>query len=96
MEDRDGSGCSGLLNNLGMQNKFEFDYESYNNSSELTKEDQELLAKARAVTAQAYAPYSQFYVGAIARLKNGQLVAGIDRCIDRRSEAGNGCACRRA
>jgi cytidine deaminase len=62
-----------------MQKKFEFDYESYNDSSELTREDQELLAKARAITAQAYAPYSQFFVGAIARLKNGQQVAGTNQ-----------------
>ena len=62
-----------------MHKKYEFDYESYDDSNELKAEDQELLSKARAITAQAYAPYSQFFVGAMARLKNGQFVAGTNQ-----------------
>jgi cytidine deaminase len=38
------------------EQKFEFEYEVYNDTSELKKEDAELLTKARAVTKQAYAP----------------------------------------
>jgi cytidine deaminase len=61
------------------ENKFEFQYEVYNDISELKKEDAELLTKARAVTKQAYAPYSRFFVGAIAKLDNGQIVAGTNQ-----------------
>ena len=38
-----------------------------------------MLAKAREVTAQAYAPYSRFFVGAVARLGNGEMVAGTNQ-----------------
>ena len=61
------------------ENKFEFQYEVYEDTSELRKEDAELLAKARAVTKQAYAPYSNFFVGAVARLNNGQAVSGTNQ-----------------
>jgi cytidine deaminase len=64
---------------LRMHKKFEFDYECYDSSSELNKDDQELLTKAREVTSLAYAPYSQFYVGAVGRLKNSQVVAGTNQ-----------------
>jgi cytidine deaminase len=59
--------------------KFEFEYDVYNDTSELEKEDAALLNKARAVTKQAYAPYSNFFVGAVARLKNGETVTGTNQ-----------------
>lgn len=61
------------------EQKFEFEYEVYNNISELTKPDADLLTKARTVTKQAYAPYSNFFVGAVAKLENGELVAGTNQ-----------------
>jgi len=61
------------------ENKFEFQYEVYNDSSELNKEDAELLTKARAVTQHAYAPYSNFFVGAVAKLDNGEIVSGTNQ-----------------
>ena len=61
------------------ENKFEFSYEVYNDLSELKKEDADLLIQARAVTKQAYAPYSNFFVGAIAQLGNGETVAGTNQ-----------------
>ncbi|MFI5129677.1 MAG: cytidine deaminase [Chitinophagales bacterium] len=61
------------------EKKFEFQYEVYDDVGELKKEDAELLAKARAVTKQAYAPYSNFFVGAVAKLKNGQTVSGTNQ-----------------
>jgi cytidine deaminase len=59
--------------------KFEFSFEVYDSSDELSKEDQKLLAEARDVTAKAYAPYSDFYVGAAAKLTNGKLVLGTNQ-----------------
>lgn len=61
------------------ENKFEFNYKVYDNISELPEEHQWLLNEAREVTANAYAPYSNFQVGAIARLANGEIVAGSNQ-----------------
>lgn len=61
------------------EHTFEFAYEVYNNLGELAKEDADLLMKARAVTKQAYAPYSNFFVGAAARLMNGEIVLGTNQ-----------------
>ena len=61
------------------QGKFEFEYEVYDDISQLSNADAVLLNKARAVTAQAYAPYSKFNVGAVAILDNGEFVAGTNQ-----------------
>ena len=61
------------------ENKFEFQFEEYNDISELKKEDADLLTKARMVTKQAYAPYSNFFVGAVAKLSNNQTVSGTNQ-----------------
>ena len=58
---------------------FEFNYEVFDDIGELEREDAELLTKARAVTKHAYAPYSNFFVGAVAKLKNGQIVSGTNQ-----------------
>lgn len=61
------------------ENKFEFNYRVYENISELPEESQWLLKEAKAVTANAYAPYSNFQVGAVAKLANGEIVAGSNQ-----------------
>ena len=61
------------------EKKFEFEYEVYNDISELKNEDAELLTKARIVTKHAYAPYSNFFVGAVAKLSNGETVSGTNQ-----------------
>ena len=48
----------------------------YASDAELTVADQELLTAARAAARDAWAPYSQFYVGAALRLANGEMVTG--------------------
>jgi cytidine deaminase len=58
---------------------FQFDYEVYASIDELQAADAALLAQARKVTAQAYAPYSKFFVGAVAQLQNGELVTGTNQ-----------------
>ena len=40
--------------------------------------DQELLATAQAASAQAYAPYSKFHVGAAALLRDGRVITGVN------------------
>ena len=61
------------------EDKYEFNYQVYNDSSELDEKDAWLLTEARAVTEQAYAPYSHFHVGAVAILENGEVVAGTNQ-----------------
>lgn len=61
------------------ENKFEFEYEAYDDIGELDPADAALLTRARSVTKQAYAPYSNFFVGAVARMENGEIVAGTNQ-----------------
>ncbi len=61
------------------ENKFEFSYKIYDNIEELPEEQQLLLSKAREITKHAYAPYSHFHVGAIAKLVNGEIVSGTNQ-----------------
>jgi cytidine deaminase len=61
------------------ENKFEFNYTVYENIAELPEEHQWLLNEAREVTENAYAPYSKFQVGAVARMANGEIVAGSNQ-----------------
>jgi cytidine deaminase len=61
------------------ENKFEFNYKVYDNIAELPEEQQWLLNEAREVTANAYAPYSNFQVGAVAKMANGEIVAGSNQ-----------------
>ncbi|MDP1972256.1 cytidine deaminase [Sediminibacterium sp.] len=56
-----------------------FQYRVLDNVSALSTEDAQLLIKARAATAKAYAPYSQFQVGAVALLNNGETIEGANQ-----------------
>lgn len=56
-----------------------FQYRVLENVSALSTEDAQLLIKARAATAKAYAPYSQFQVGAVALLNNGETIEGTNQ-----------------
>ena len=61
------------------ENKFEFNYSVYDNIDELPAEQKKLPIEARNVTEHAYAPYSRFQVGAVARLANGEIVRGSNQ-----------------
>ena len=56
-----------------------FEYEVYTSSDLLSKEDAFLLQQARSITAQSYAPYSKFHVGAAALLTNGEVITGTNQ-----------------
>lgn len=47
--------------------------------SELSPEDQELVAKAREIISTAYVPYSHFHVAAALRLESGRIVLGTNQ-----------------
>jgi cytidine deaminase len=61
------------------QNEYKFSYEVYNAIDELNEDDRYLLNKAQEATQNAWAPYSRFRVGAVARLKSGAIVMGANQ-----------------
>ncbi|MEO6719641.1 MAG: cytidine deaminase [Ferruginibacter sp.] len=63
-----------------MQKKdIQFSVEVYGSSAELNAADGTLLDAARKATSGAYAPYSNFQVGAVGQLANGVTVAGTNQ-----------------
>tara|TARA_B110000503_G_scaffold136309_1_gene218411 strand:- start:2043 stop:2534 length:492 start_codon:yes stop_codon:yes gene_type:complete len=54
-------------------------YTSYSHFNELEDVDRELLTKAIELSSDAYAPYSEFNVGAALLLQNGKIVAGSNQ-----------------
>src|SRR6187455_3400044 len=56
-----------------------FGYDVYDSIDDLQKADKDLLNAARAVTEKAYAPYSNFLVGAVAKLNNGETISGTNQ-----------------
>ncbi len=62
-----------------IQEEYKFSYTVYRSIDELNEQDAWLVNEAREVTAAAYAPYSNFNVGAIAKLANGKIVAGTNQ-----------------
>lgn len=56
-----------------------FEYEVFGSAAELDPSDAELLEAARKVTAAAYAPYSRFNVGAVAKLTSGETISGTNQ-----------------
>lgn len=61
------------------ENKFEFNYTVFESIDELPEDQKQLLREARNVTENAYAPYSNFQVGAVAKLTNGETVSGSNQ-----------------
>ncbi len=61
------------------ESKFEFNYKVFESIDELPEDQKHLLEKAREITASAYAPYSNFQVGAVAKMANGEIVVGSNQ-----------------
>ncbi|MEY5001727.1 MAG: hypothetical protein RLZZ211_1763 [Bacteroidota bacterium] len=59
-----------------MENHFEFTYRSFDSIEELNAIDQNLVARAQLAMKNAYAPYSQFQVGASMLLQSGVIIEG--------------------
>lgn len=59
--------------------EIKFSMDVYDSASELNNDDAALIAEARKFTQFAYAPYSDFKVGAVAKLTNGELVRGSNQ-----------------
>jgi cytidine deaminase len=61
------------------EQKFEFFFEVYDGIDELSEDDRQLLKRAQSAIKTAYAPYSNFFVGAAAKLSNGEIVTGSNQ-----------------
>ena len=59
-----------------MKERFEFNYDLLSNWKELPIEEHVLVEQAYAAMENAYAPYSEFKVGACALMDNGSFVLG--------------------
>jgi cytidine deaminase len=60
------------------ENDIIFKYKEFDKDEELDAADRELLNAAKETAINAYAPYSQFKVGAAVRLKSGKIVLGTN------------------
>ena len=56
-----------------------FDFEVFDSIDQLSSDDNALLESARTVTQKAYAPYSEFLVGAVAKLVDGKILKGTNQ-----------------
>ena len=57
----------------------QIEFDVYTSIDDLNDADKQLMMEAREVTKIAYAPYSQFLVGAVAKLSNGEIVKGTNQ-----------------
>ena len=62
-----------------IKEEIKFSITTYNSIDELNESDAMLLREARNVTQFAYAPYSNFHVGAFAKLENGKIISGTNQ-----------------
>ena len=62
-----------------MKQKFEFEFDYFEQMDSLSEADNTLLNAARNATKTAFAPYSNFKVGAAALLSNGQIIIGSNQ-----------------
>ncbi len=59
--------------------KIEINYKSYKSTSELSEADADLLRRAEEARTNAYAPYSNFHVGAAVRMETGEIIIGTNQ-----------------
>ena len=59
--------------------KIELEYEVYASKDELPLSDQALLKEAEKISETAYAPYSNFLVGAAIRTRQGTVITGSNQ-----------------
>lgn len=62
-----------------MEKKFSFDYKSYSRIEDMPEQERELVRTAREACGSAWAPYSNFRVGAAALLESGRILTGSNQ-----------------
>lgn len=61
------------------QEVYQFNYKTFDSPHELTTDDRELLKAAQDACSLAHSPYSEFSVGAAAKLSNGEIIKGANQ-----------------
>lgn len=64
---------------MAIQKKISFDITLYDSQEELNANDKTLMDAAVNARKTAYAPYSNFFVGASALLENGEIIEGSNQ-----------------
>lgn len=59
--------------------EYRFGFDVYESAESLQAADRALLESAREITEKAYAPYSNFHVGAVALLANDEIINGTNQ-----------------
>ncbi len=62
-----------------MKKEYTLDYESYDRRAAMSDSDRELCDRATEACGSAFAPYSNFRVGAAARLRSGIILTGSNQ-----------------
>jgi cytidine deaminase len=62
-----------------IQKDYHFEYQIFASVKELAEGDRLLMEEAQAATSKAYAPYSNFRVGAAVLLSDGSIVSGANQ-----------------
>lgn len=62
-----------------MKKEYKFEYLHYEPLSEMDSKDLKVVEKAKEACKSAYAPYSNFQVGAAALLKSGKIITGSNQ-----------------
>ena len=60
-------------------NRIEISYVQYASKSEMPEADAQLLTRAEEMTANSYAPYSNFHVGAAVLMSDGRIFGGSNQ-----------------
>lgn len=58
------------------EHTFNFSYKEFSDIKELSEKERILIQQAKEAANNAYAPYSNFYVGAAVLLSNGEIITG--------------------
>lgn len=58
---------------------YQFEYQKFNDLNELTEENKNLVDLSKKAAEKAYAPYSNFRVGAAILLENGEILTGSNQ-----------------
>ena len=61
-----------------MEKIFNFTFDHFDSLEQMPAPDRELIEAARQATTKAHAPYSNFHVGAAARLSDGEVVTAAN------------------